>query len=775
MEKILNVLKDLPILSILDDIVSHADTGGVTIVNAETASGKSLLIPASIQDGIKELVKVFEPRRFLAINAAETLADLSGTVLGERFDYIVSARGEQNEHSVSRKFRGVKFTTYGYALAVHEVITNQNIVLDEIHEPGMDIALIKALIKKSFKEDAGPKRLVLMSATMNTEDEVEYWKEYNPKVFTITDTQRFKCNRRWEPASSVYGAALHLVDSGSRGILCFVPGVQEIKETVKLLNEAIAVRNEDEVKIEVASIHGLSDYAERISALSAPQQGSTKILVGTNVLESGMNLRWVDAGVTSGTHKENEIVRSSNAIALLEVPLSKSNVDQQAGRTNRFCESTFVICGQVDPTKMKTRTESELTRLPLTKLYMDCVGHGVDPRELDFMPKIDHERLDYTAKILRQLGFLDDENNITKDGESSQIFPVGPETAALLCCADKLNVLSYALPLAAVYENGTLQHDRRIPFWASNTSDHFANAIAFSRVFSFPKDMSYQEKKESIEKLNVNRKKYTATLEVLQSLEKVLLVESDFSIYQSNHEIHFDDKNNPNAEIIHKLRVCLFAAGINHVGSTCYVNRKPVVIIPRDITNAVVSLEAGSSVWVPYVSTLVTATLRVITPKNSYGSFTVAENVTRYEPKDILAFDKIRPGELSFKAKNPYGDVEISLFGKTIGTFCDYPEIEYIPEKVVSTSTWPGDRSISLGDVLQEAISKRGDLLEKLAAPINSFTQDKTSDDKPKVTNNKPINKKTTQNKDPATSKTSSSYVSLSDKEKLAEFFNSRR
>ena len=713
MKKILDTLSDLPVNPLLDDIVCHAKTGGVTIVTAATASGKTLLVPTWLHLVMDRNITILEPRRFLAISAAETLASLSETSLGETISYAVSARGQHERVNRIRGFRGLMFTTYGYALAAKSLTSAQDIILDEAHEPGMDVSVCKALVKqRMLTPETRPGSVVIMSATLDAKAELEYWKDFNPKVFSIADEQRFSCTRRFEPATPVYKAALDLVDADRKGVLVFVSGMKEIEDVTKDLHTAISLRQDGEkVQIEIAGIHGNTDYSDRIAALAAPAEGYAKILVGTNVLETGMNIPWVDAGVSSGVHKENVVARESGAVALQEVPLSRANLDQQAGRTNRFRDSTFILCGRVGPNEMLSSPVSELKRLPLTQLFMHCVSCGVDPRDLDFLPAVDHSKLDDAKLVLQRFGFLDENDQLTPDGDFAQSTPVGLESSAFLRHAEKLGILPQALPLAAVYENGLILHDPRRPHGFNTDSDLIDGTIAFTSVYTLPDDLHYNERKEAIESMNVNRKKYIGALEILKSLEHALGIKADFSAYLRHTE--------SDPEIMSKLRQCLLAGGINRLGfldMSAY--KRPVSMLNSGFL--AYAKDIGSAVYGSFQPRLITTSLKEITPRGGMSRpFTVAWNITAYEADDIVAFHHVRPDVFTFELT--IVGVVVYAFGRRGSLLYGFTDPDSIPgirrsrhlyndsETSISGSmgrsgAFDGE---SLGDILEKAIQAR--------------------------------------------------------------------
>jgi len=639
MQLVLDALQDLPINAILDDIVLHTDYGQVAIVNSETGSGKTLVVPTMLQMIAEEQILVIEPRRFLAVNAAETLALLSETELGTDIGYAVGKRGWGDTHQSYHDPNNNKivFMTYGYALATMAILQADNIILDEIHESSIDMAICKALIKLRMKTERPLKRLVLMSATLDSDVEQRYWQEFGAEVFSAETGRRFKCERRYQPASPESATAIDLVREGRHGIIVFMPGVAEIKETVQELNDLIAM-NTDLGAVEVALIHGQSDAEERRMAFLPPAVGGSKILVGTDVLESGMNIPWIDAGVTTGLRKELTVRRESGAVALQPVPLAQSNVDQRAGRTNRFCDSTFVLCGQRPYAHMQATPVPDIIRLPLTTLYMHCTGIGVDPNMLEFLPQPDPEKMRDAERTLQWLGFLDGHLKLTQDGEFAQTLGVGLETAAVLCHAEKLGILPDTLILAAVFETGGVRKDFTFPHGYDSTSDLFDEAIAFAHGFTLQR-LEKSQRNEAMDDANIGRKRYRDTFEILEGLERVCGVKSNFSRYLP--------RNRPSETMLFdQLRQCVIAGTINSLGMRD-VYGMGIITMHGNYTTGSYNVGRNTGVNQPFEPTPVTARLRQITARSG-AVFTVAEHITYFSKSDFVAFDRIRPGVFSF-------------------------------------------------------------------------------------------------------------------------------
>ncbi len=649
MQNILDSLQDLPINALLDDIVMHTDNGSVAIVNSETSSGKTLLIPTMLQLVTNDQVLVIEPRRLLAINAATTLVELSNGVLGEDIGYVIGMRGRDEEVCCDFDTNKIVFTTYGYALATMLIMSADVIILDEIHESGMDISICKALLKHRMASDNPPKRVVLLSATLNSADELDYWQDYNPRIFTGKPGKRFNCTKYWQPANSVGVAALELVRTGSTGVLVFVPGVGDIKETIDQLNAALSP--EEAKFIEIASIHGRSEANDKYNALCAPEKHCAKILVGTNVLESGINIYWVDAGVSSGMHKESQVQRESGAIGLHLTPIPQTSLQQQIGRTNRFNNSRFVLCGKYNYGELPAKFTPEIVRLPLTSLYMHCTSIGVDPNELDFSPSLDLEKLQQARNTLIRLNFIEvdsiDGANFTGDGEFADELPVGLHTAAFLAHAKKINVLPEALPCAAVMEVNNIRKDQNFSHRLHTTSDLFDGTIALIRAMLCQAKDNQTTKYAEMQQLNVGIKIYKDALDVIRALEKVLHVEMLGGGYITMDE-------NRRTTMFAKLRQCLLAASLENLGMSYPSSRGIKISFNGDTWNTYNPANSTTITNIDFNQGVlpITARLRNIVPRNGKVPFTIAENITIFEYADFVAFNQIRPNVFNIRHDN---------------------------------------------------------------------------------------------------------------------------
>lgn len=641
-ENLFETLGDLPVASIADDVTRSVDSGVVTTLSSATGSGKTLYQCAHLANYLDEQVVVLVPRRFIAVNAAEMVSELSGCEIGQEVGYAVGS--QTGDRSNWNKDTKLVFATNGYALASGLIQKANIFVLDEVHETSMELSIIRAILHRRIAQGESIK-LLEMSATMDTRRQAAYWADIaETKIFEV-EGKTFDCDVRHMPAGNVAHEVMSLIEEGRRGILVFRPGVGEVEETVE---EIKRLAEAAEMKIDVAQIYGEMSYAERRKATEAPPAGSVKVLVGTNVVESGANISWLDAGVSCGTGKENSVRAGTGATYLELVELPRWRLEQQEGRVKRFCAGVYVLCSPKSFGERQQATRPEIERLALTDLVMHCSGFGLRTHELNFDYAPDPDKVMEAELKLQRLGLIDENCSLTEAGKGMTGLPVGPETGAMLWHARQLKCLGAMLPLAAVIEVGGLRKDFHFGHYMDSSSDYLDGLLAFVQAY----ESHGKDRRGILERKNIGYKRFEAASSLLRDLERRMEVTADLSVFSH----------------ITQLRQCILAGSLDKL------------FIPLGRRGEIVSVKSrydsyrigqGSAVESLYYATALAGDLRVITPRDRNKSpFTVLEKVTAFEDGDLQAVAKIRP-EILVEETQPglafgYSYVTVKLFGKFV-------------------------------------------------------------------------------------------------------------
>lgn len=448
LEKVSQVLSGLPVASVANNVVRSVLSGQVTLLAAPTGSGKSMMVPAALANALPddEQVVVLVPRRFLATDAAANVAQIAGVKLGEEVGYAIGEMaGEKSRFSDKTK---LLFVTYGYAISSGLINRAKNVVLDEVHEGAEDISLARAILYDRKRNDPSL-RLLEMSATVDLHKQAAYWAPVSQAAVHQVEGSQLHCDEvRETPGrgnnSFVQRTIDLLVRDGRKGIAAFRAGVKDVESTVEELKAEL--KKQGQSKVEVVGIHGGTPADEREKARAAPPEGWRKIIVGTNVIESGVNLRWVDAGISDGFGKIPYDRPDTGAEALVQEHLPQWRIVQQRGRINRAPEATgfpsglFVLYSNREMEHRPQQATPEIQRRSLVRLAFRAAALGYDPESLHLDAPLPATRMREAKEELVRLGLIDEYWQLTRDGDYVASLPVSPEAGAMLCEAKRLDV-----------------------------------------------------------------------------------------------------------------------------------------------------------------------------------------------------------------------------------------------------------------------------------------------------------------------------------------------
>lgn len=634
--QLFQTLDHLPVTSIASTVAEHFAAQMIPIVTSQVASGKTMLIPAHCAELLKDdpidpVVYVLEPTRFLANNAAESLRGLLGPNNENLIGCINSNRSDDD--SILHPNNRIVFTTVGYALSSGILATRNNFILDEAHETSIDLSLTKAYLHHRLKR-GDLINVAVMSATIDIDNEVEYWGE-NAFHFT-THGSAYPVEFHHRPAQGLPHATLEMiVDHNRSGILVFVAGVEEIENAIDGITTLLAV---NDIDFEIYGIHGNSTGQQRKIA-SAPRQKPVKILVGTNVLESGVSLPWVNAGISSGDTKIMHV--KGNVRRLNKEELPRWRIDQQMGRVGRFEPGVFILAHASPKDFRPQMAAPDIVRLPLTEFVMHCTNFpDIHIHDLEFtkreQPKI--EDIEQAITVLKDYGLIEETEGrvvLTDEGRLIQPLPLSYRAAAAVCEAHQMGKLAEMLPLIVMLDMGDIRHIHREPMRGASwtTSDPIQQTMTLAQHFVFNQhDMTHHEMRETAEFVNVNLKKYNEFMLLLKDLERKTQCRAKWSCYLHNGSME-------EREAFDRLcKQVIFRAMVveTYSYSTIFQEVKIPTVEHGGFTFSSAKVSSTTTCELDYSSFIVmcAGSVRVVTPKRGMP-FTILESVTAFTKSDV--------------------------------------------------------------------------------------------------------------------------------------------
>ncbi|HBI42482.1 MAG TPA: ATP-dependent helicase HrpB [Planctomycetales bacterium] len=258
----------LPIDLILPDIVAALRRGPCVVVRAPTGAGKTTRVPPALLDaGIaaNRRILVLEPRRVAARAAARRMALERGGRLGDEVGYQV--RFDRQYGPRTR----ILVITPGVLLRLLQddpfLESAGVVVFDEFHERGLDSDLALGMVRLLQQTVRPDLRVVVMSATVAVEQLSAYLGDC---PVASSEGRQYPVEVRYEPRpehqswpAAAALAAERLLDQTDGDLLVFLPGMQEIRQTARHLEDAAAKR-----KLAVLPLHGDLPAEQQDAALA---------------------------------------------------------------------------------------------------------------------------------------------------------------------------------------------------------------------------------------------------------------------------------------------------------------------------------------------------------------------------------------------------------------------------------------------------------------------------------------------------------------------------
>lgn len=498
---VVELFSDFPIIPFLDEIVQNDEK--YIIVEAETGSGKSTAVSLALQQAGMSCM-VTEPLIETVVGTSEFVARSIGEPLGGLVGYQTA------EYRQAGRATEILYCTDGLAL-VSELAGNnrfQVLVIDELHEWNTNQSTLEAWAWKGLQDGTLPfDRVVVLSATLNSEELSQ--KRGNAPIFKVPGRQY--PIQDWERGRSIVRDVAKLVSKGY-DVLVFQPGMREIKQTVRDLEEM-------SLSAELIPFHGSLDRVEKDRAYKSYKR--PKVIVSTNALETGRTIVPSEgrelAVVDSGLERRIELVDGIEGLYLM--PIAKSSSKQRRGRTGRVGNGVYIDHCPVDPEERPDYPVAEIlrTRLDLTVLRLATFGYDVE--ELPFFHELKAEEIADAKRSLKALGAMKEDGSVTEIGRRMARMPIKVQFSRMLIEAEKRRVLSEVLTIAAILEVGGITQHKNYA-WTRLTEEKESDLLAQLDIWE-----EMRKRRVSAKKLSdhgVDKKRYFQAKEVRRNLDRAL-------------------------------------------------------------------------------------------------------------------------------------------------------------------------------------------------------------------------------------------------------------
>merc|ERR1719261_500185 len=307
-------------------------------------------------------------------------------------------------------------------------------------------------------------KCVVMSATLDAEKFQTYFEgapllRVPGRTFPVEIFYTPEPERDYVEAAVRTAAQIHACESAG-DILVFLTGEIEIEDVCqRLRNEAQKCGPERGELVVYPLYSSLPPRQQKRIFDKAPGprvaggMPGRKVVVATNIAETSLTIDGVVYVVDPGFSKQKVYNPRIRVESLLVSPISKASARQRSGRAGRtkpgkcfrlYTENAFNA-------ELRDNTHPEILRSNLASTVLTLKKLGIDDLvHFDFMDPPAPETLMRALEQLNYLGCLNDDGDITDDGERVSEFPLEPQLGKMLVASNKYQCSSEIASIAAL-------------------------------------------------------------------------------------------------------------------------------------------------------------------------------------------------------------------------------------------------------------------------------------------------------------------------------------
>lgn len=472
----------LPVSGRRDNIVQAIRTHQVVVVAGETGSGKTTQLPKMCLEaglGVRGKIGCTQPRRVAATSISRRVAEELGVNHGRE----VGCKIRFSDETSSKTF--IKFMTDGILLA--EVQGDPNlteydaIVIDEAHERSLNIDFLLGHLRQLIKRRSDLK-LIITSATIDT---ARFSAAFGDAPIIEVSGRVFPVEVRYAPLDElaeesgdqtyVDAAATAVEDvltsTYTGDILVFLPGERDIRELRDLL-ESRGVGG-----VDLIPLFGRLSGADQQRAFGG--SNLRKVVLATNIAETSITIPGIRYVVDAGLARISRYNPRTRTKRLPVEPVSRSSANQRKGRSGRVSDGVCIrLYSEEDFLARPEFTQPEIQRSNLAEVILRMKAARLGEIEtFPFLEVPSPAAIRAGYDLLRELGAIDEQRQLTALGQDLAKLPVDPTIARIVLQSSREGVLEEVLVIASGL---SIQDPRERPFDDANA------ASAAHRKFQHP-------------------------------------------------------------------------------------------------------------------------------------------------------------------------------------------------------------------------------------------------------------------------------------------------
>ena len=467
-------LDEYPITPFLDEICYSLKNSPsrYLILTAETAAGKSTVLPLALLQKFSGKMIMTEPRRIAVLGIANRVGELWEAACDGASDQVGYKIHLENKITKNTRLEVVTEAILVRQLQSDPALEEYNLViLDEFHERSVNTDLALAFLKEAMqlRDDL---YVIIMSATIDTDRLQKYLGDDTPvmkipgrqfpvKVVyeagksveeVVIEELNQKRDSRVKPgndkrqpfdrlrdhkhfrSSAVPELVEGAVEDGN--ILVFLPGIFDIRKTQdELLATGLFDADSDN---ELCILHSSITLQEQKRIITPPHTGEPekrRVILSSAIAETSLTVPGVTTVIDSGLSRVNRMDLNTGMEKLTTQTESEFSAEQRKGRAGRLCPGTCIRLWNQHDARIKD-FPPEILRADLVPLVLECSERGVfNVDGIDWLDPPSKASWEESKSLLLELGMIKSDGHITQKGKAALTLGLHPRHAGIALAA----------------------------------------------------------------------------------------------------------------------------------------------------------------------------------------------------------------------------------------------------------------------------------------------------------------------------------------------------
>lgn len=462
----------LPASQIAVGVNEALHTNSSLVVTAPPGAGKSTLLPLTILSSLGEGEKILmlEPRRLAARQIAERMAQMLGEQVGETVGYRV-----RFESRVSKRTR-IEVLTEG--ILTRMIVDDATldgvsvVIFDEFHERSINSDLALALTRQAQQIIRPDLKVVIMSATIDASNICAALQapliESEGRMFPV---ELHYADEDTDPRDIAAAAASTAIEAYKRhegDILVFLPGQAEIERCFELLSNShdltTSPSHHNTTNSTTSPSHLITTSSPQHLTTSPPQHltihplygnlspedqrraiapsapGERKIVIATPIAETSITIEGVRVVIDAGLCRQVVFDARTGLSHLETVRISMDMATQRMGRAGRVAEGVcYRLWTKASEHLMAEQRKPEIEEADLAPMVLDTAAFGEsDAEAIQWLTMPPRAGVFKAKELLKALGAIDENGNITPIGKRMAALPCHPRIARMILATTNL-------------------------------------------------------------------------------------------------------------------------------------------------------------------------------------------------------------------------------------------------------------------------------------------------------------------------------------------------